>query len=48
MAGDGIGIVVADVDLELIRQVADDDVRTFGPGVLEHVGQPFLHDPVGG
>ena len=40
--------VVADLDLDMVGPVADGDVGLAGMRVLERVGEPLLHDPIGG
>ena len=41
------GAIVGDLDHDFTGAAADTDLRGGLPGVLEHVGQRFLHDPVG-
>ena len=44
----GAVAVVGDLELDVVRPVADGHVGVAGMGVLERVGQAFLHDSIGG
>jgi hypothetical protein len=47
VAGRVAASVVADLDLEPVGSVADDNIRVAGVGVSERIGQALLDDPVG-